>query len=221
MKRRSLLSHASTVACMVLLPLSASACGFIFSHGPPEGHENMDYISCTESNAGPIVDIVWGALNVLGALTVASDPSSYDSPDQTVAIGLSWGVVSGTAAAVGFNKSRRCRAAKQQLAARQAHAPPVQGAIDPAGQAVVEAVVITPQLDTLSVGERVQLVASAHRSSGAVVANKFFSWSSSNDAIASVSSAGLVTAHASGSVVIAARTDNTVGTANVVVVSPR
>ena len=221
MKRRSLLSHASTVACMVLLPLSLSACGFIFSHGPPEGHENMDYISCTESNAGPIVDIVWGALNVLGALTVASDPSSYDSPDQTVAIGLSWGVVSGTAAAVGFNKSRRCRAAKQQLAARQAHAPPVQGAIDPAGQAVVEAVVITPQLDTLSVGERGQLVASAHGSSGAVVANKFFSWSSSNDAIASVSSAGLVTAHASGSVVIAPRTDNTVGTANVVVVPPR
>ncbi len=41
MKRRSPLSHASTVACTVLLPLSASACGFIFSHGPPEGHENM------------------------------------------------------------------------------------------------------------------------------------------------------------------------------------
>ncbi len=221
MKRRSPLSHASTVACMVLLPLSASACGFIFSHGPPEGHENMTYFSCTESNAGPILDIIWGALNVLGAISVASDPSSYDSPDQTIAVGLAWGAVSAPAAAVGFNKSRRCRDAKQQLAARQAHALPVQGPVDTAGQAVVQAVVITPQLDTLSVGERVQLVASAHSSSGAVVSSKFFSWSSSNDAIASVSSAGLVTAHASGSVVIAARTDNTVGTANVVVIPQR
>jgi hypothetical protein len=88
MKCRSPLSHASAAACLVLLALSTSACGFIFSHGPPEGHENMEYFSCTESNAGPIVDIVWGGLNVLGALTVASDPSSYDSPDQTVAIGL-------------------------------------------------------------------------------------------------------------------------------------
>ena len=96
-----------------------------------------------------------------------------------------------------------------------------KGPIDTADQAVVQAVVIMPQLDTLSVGERIQLVASAHSSSGAVVSSKFFSWSSSNDAIASVSSAGLVTAHASGSVVIAARTDNTVGTANVVVIPQR
>ena len=152
MKRRSPLSHASTVACTVLLPLSASACGFIFSHGPPEGHENMTYFSCTESNAGPILDIIWGALNVLGAISVASDPSSYDSPDQTIAVGLAWGAVSAPAAAVGFNKSRRCRDAKQQLAARQAHAPPVQGPIDTAGQAVVEAVGTTVQatLDHLS-----------------------------------------------------------------------
>ena len=44
-----------------------------------------------------------------------------------------------------------------------------------------------------------------------------FVWSSSNDAIASVNNAGLVTAHATGAVVIAANTDNVVGTANIVV----
>jgi len=46
-------------------------------------------------------------------------------------------------------------------------------------------------------------------------------WSSSNDAIASVSNAGLVTAHAAGAVVIAANTGNVVGTARLVVTAPR
>jgi len=48
-----------------------------------------------------------------------------------------------------------------------------------------------------------------------------FLWSSSNDAIASVSNAGLVTAHAAGTVVIAANAGNVVGTARIVVTAPR
>jgi uncharacterized protein YjdB len=48
-----------------------------------------------------------------------------------------------------------------------------------------------------------------------------FAWSSSNDAIASVSSAGLVTAHGPGTVVIAANTSNVVGTASILVTAPR
>ncbi|MDH3459125.1 MAG: Ig-like domain-containing protein, partial [Gemmatimonadota bacterium] len=62
---------------------------------------------------------------------------------------------------------------------------------------------------------------SAYNSSGGMVPNKMFAWSSSNAAIASVNNAGLVTAHASGAVVIAANTDNVVGIANMVVASPR
>ena len=85
----------------------------------------------------------------------------------------------------------------------------------------VQAVMVTPPEDTLAVGQRVQLVASAHSSSGTVVPNRAFMWSSSNDAIASVSNAGLVTAHAAGTVVIAANTGNVVGTARIVVSGPR
>ncbi len=184
----------TTAAGLLLLPISICACGFIFSHGPPDGHERMDYFSCTESNAGPIIDAIWGGLNVLGALVIAGDPAAYDNPDARIASGLVWGVVSGSAAAVGFNKSKKCRVAKQQLAQRQAQ-----------GRAV---------------GERVQLTATAHSSSGAPIPNRLFTWSSSNDAIASVGTAGLLTAHATGSVVIAARTGSVVGTASVIVVAP-
>jgi hypothetical protein len=48
-----------------------------------------------------------------------------------------------------------------------------------------------------------------------------FTWSSSNDAIASVSIAGLVTTHATGAAVIAANTANVVGIANIMVVARR
>ena len=200
------------------LVASTTACGFIFSHGPPDGHEQMSSFNCTEGNAGPILDIVWGGLNVIGALAAASDPSAYENSDQIVVVGLSWGVVSGTAAAVGFNKSKKCRVAKKQLAERQAQGQvPSQTPAD-AGPPV--AVVVNPPNDTLHVGERVQLVATAHNSSGLPVANSAFFWTSSNDAVASVNEAGLVTANASGTVTIAARTGTIVGTARVVVLGP-
>jgi uncharacterized protein YjdB len=203
--------------CLLCLPLLtvASGCGFIFTHGPPTGHEQLEYIPCTESDAGPILDIVWGGLNVLGALAIASSPDEYDNPDLAVASGLGWGVLSSFSAASGFKKASACKRARQALAQRQAArgiAPVTVG-----DSTMVMAVVITPAADTLAVGAQQQLVAAAHNSSGARVPGRIFTWSSSNDAIASVSNAGLVTAHAPGSVIIAANTNNVVGTAMILV----
>lgn len=77
-------------------------------------------------------------------------------------------------------------------------------------------VVITPGAITLiSLGETVQLTASARDSSGGIIAGKTFTWSSTNDSIATVASSGLVTASASGSVTITATTDGIDGTAEV------
>jgi uncharacterized protein YjdB len=81
----------------------------------------------------------------------------------------------------------------------------------------VQTVVVNPAMDTLSVGEQSQLRATAYNSSGGTIPDEVFRWSSSNDAVASVSNAGLVTARAPGSVVIAANTDNVVGTASIFV----
>jgi len=215
MKTERCVARTAAVALVGCLTIVSSACGFIFSHAPPDGHEQMNSFSCTESNAGPIVDIVWAGLNVVGAVQAASDPDAYVNSSQIVAVGLSWGVVSSAAAAVGFNKSNRCRAAKRQLGERQA-----RGLVAPV-VSIPRGVVIAPSADTLRVGERVQLVATAHSSGGAVIPQSIFTWTSSNDAIASVNGAGLVTAHAAGSVVIAARAADVVGTASVLVLPPR
>jgi len=210
-------SRLMTVSLLTLLPM-ATGCGFLFSHAPPESHEQMDFFSCTESNAGPIIDVIWASLNVIGALAAASDPDAY--AEGTAAIGLSWGILSGAAAGVGFNKSKKCKAAKRALAARQTQRR-VEGREPPPADLVVQAVVLNPGADTLQVGERVQLTATAYGSGGVAIPNQPFRWSSSNDAVASVNNAGLVTAHASGTVVIAANTNNVVGTANIVVASRR
>ncbi len=85
----------------------------------------------------------------------------------------------------------------------------------------MQAVVVRPADSRLAVGEQRQLSAMAHASSGALMPDRPFLWSSSNDAIASVSNAGLVTAHAAGTVVIAANAGNVVGMASIVVTAPR
>jgi len=178
----------------------------------------MESFTCTESNAGPTIDIVWASLNVLGALGVAADPGAYDNPGEIAVVGIGWGVFSSFAAASGFSKSKQCRQALQQLAERngQRRAGLAALPID-----LPSAVVLNPSDDTLAVGGQRQLVANAHSSSGTVIPNRSFMWSSSNDAIASVSNAGLVTAHAMGTVVIAANTGNVVGTTRIVVAAQR
>jgi hypothetical protein len=198
-----------------------TACGFLFTQAPPAGHEHMDYFTCTESDVGPILDVVWGGLNLVGAVIIASDREAYESPDAAIVSGLAWSILSGSAAAVGFNRVKQCRAAKGLLAQRQSqnHAAPV--ATGPNDPAAVQTVVVTPPADTLAIGATLQLVATAYHSSGVAIPGRSFTWSSSNDAVASVSNAGLVTANAPGMVVIAANTGNVVGTARLVVVAAR
>jgi len=212
-------SRCTTLVLTVLLPV-VSGCGFVFSHAPPQGHEQMEYFTCTETNTGPIIDAIWAGLNVLGAIAVAGDPDAYENSGNIIAGGLVWGAFSSAAASVGFNKSKQCRAARLQLAERQTQQRGEPTDLRPA-DVVVQVVVVSPAADTLAIGERVQLGATAYSSSGGIIPNKTFTWSSSNDAIASVSNAGQVTAHANGAVIIAANTDNVVGTADIVVASLR
>ena len=57
------------IAFLGLVPAATGACGFIFSHAPPAGHEQMDYFTCTESNAAPIIDVI----DVIWAFVIQSD----------------------------------------------------------------------------------------------------------------------------------------------------
>ncbi len=203
---------------LTLIPFALGACGLIFTHGPPAEYEHLEHFSCTASNTGPVIDVVWGALNLAGALVVAGNPDQYLNPDQAEASGLFWGVLSGVSAGVGFDKVKKCVAAKRDLAERQAKAR--SSAAGPSlGPADIHSVQVAPAVDTLVVDGGVQLVANALDSSGAAVVHPAFTWSSSNDAIASVTNSGRVSAHAPGTVIVAANAANVVGTTRIVVVA--
>ena len=80
----------------------------------------------------------------------------------------------------------------------------------------VASVVLTPASATLvSLGETVQLAASARDGSGNPMSGKTFTWSSSDGGVATVSSSGLVTAVTNGSTTITATTGGVSGTASV------
>jgi len=212
------------LAASLLLP--STGCGFLFTNGPPTGHEQMLGFSCTESNTGPILDVLWAGLNLAGAIVAASQPQEdyyYYEYDQgaVIAVGLGWALVSGASAAVGFAKTSQCRKAKQAMFMRLQQSNAQRGVDTFYLDSLTQGVLIAPTADTLRVGEQRQLLATAHTSAGTPLPSKRFRWSSSNDAIASVSNAGLVVAHSPGSVVIAANTDNVVGTAAIVVLADK
>jgi len=207
---------------LTLIPLALGACGLLFTHGPPADHEHLNHFNCTASKTGPVVDLVWGGLNLAGAAAVSANWDQYQNPGQAEASGVFWGLLSVASAGVGFDKVSRCVEAKRELAERQARAPPATAETAQSDRApAIQTVQIAPNVDTIAVGGGVQLVATAVTSSGATVLDPRFVWSSSNDAIASVSNSGQVTAHAPGTVIVAANTRNVVGIAGIVVVSAR
>jgi hypothetical protein len=205
---------------VILLGLSSllfAGCGVLFTHGPPTGHEQMDSFRCTQHDAGSVLDAFGGGAAVLVAASAAANPDWHDNAGRIVAVGLAWGVVSAFSAANGLKKVKRCQAAHRQLAIRHGQHP---ADLPPEGP-FVQAVVVSPADTRLAVGEQRQLSAMAYKSSGTLMPDLPFLWSSSNDAIASVSGAGLVTAHAAGRVVITANAGNVVATARIVVTAPR
>ncbi len=208
--------------CLAALALSANACSWMFVHAPPIGHERMDYFTCTEENGWPLADAAMAGLSVAGALMIATN-NAYDdaylpySRDAYLAVGLAEGVAFAISAGSGFHKVKACREARRLWAARQAaraqQVPASTGTADTA----VSAVVVKPGTDTLEVGETVQFVATAHASSGALVAGRTFAWTTSDAAVASVGAAGLVTARTVGTAVVSAASGAVSGTATVVV----
>lgn len=117
--------RSSKLLLAPVLVLGLSGCGFLFVDGPPDDYMNMNYVQCTESDVGPVLDAVWAGLNAAGAILIAADPDAYEddwdvSSGAGIASGAAWTILSGSSALVGFNKVSRCRTAKRELADRQA-----------------------------------------------------------------------------------------------------
>ncbi len=97
------------------------------------------------------------------------------------------------------------------------------GSTDPQpkpGPAPVADVRVDPSSSTLAPGQQQQLNATLRDSAGAVIIGRTVAWRSSDPTSASVTNAGLVTAHAAGNVTISASSEGHTGTASVVVSGP-
>jgi uncharacterized protein YjdB len=84
----------------------------------------------------------------------------------------------------------------------------------------VAVVTVTPSNADLETGESVQLTATARSSNGTIISGQTFSWLSSNPAVATVSSSGLVQAVSAGSATITATTSGVSGNASITVTAP-
>lgn len=105
------LATRSLIGAMILTMLLGSGCSLLFVHGPPEDHATLARFDCTESNAVPVLDVIWAGLNGLGA---ASVDGANPQHDQIVGVGVAWLVVSGISAVYGFTKVSHCNDAKRQ-----------------------------------------------------------------------------------------------------------
>lgn len=191
----------------------------------------MTSFSCTQTVTAPVLDMagfVWFTVN--GEVNSRNGNVAATVIDAALSVTLVWSGLDGA------TKIRNCRAAQAQLAARLAAsggrsvaqttmpqsssaalAATLRGPAAAAGPRAIRAVTVSPSGDTLSVGRRAQLVATARGADGAMVPGTTFVWSSSDTAVAVVSAAGLVTARAVGVSTIAAKADTVVGRVRIVV----
>jgi hypothetical protein len=64
-----------------------------------------------------VFDIIWGGMLAYTAIALTTWPYE-EGVDGVVVVGFSWAAISGISAAVGINKSHRCREAKRALVER-------------------------------------------------------------------------------------------------------
>lgn len=105
-------TRTGLVGAVIFAVLLQSGCSFMFVKGPPAKHAEKASFECSESNAVPVIDAIWAALNGLGAASAANDDQLMNR-DQVVKVGLTWLAVSGISAIYGFSKVSRCKDAKR------------------------------------------------------------------------------------------------------------
>jgi type IV secretory pathway VirB10-like protein len=106
-------TRVGLIGAMIAALVLHSGCSFLFVKGPPANHAEVASFDCSDSNAWPVVDLLWAGLNGLGAASAAGD-QEIENRDQVVGVGVAWLVVSGISAIYGFNKVSQCNDAKRK-----------------------------------------------------------------------------------------------------------
>jgi uncharacterized protein YjdB len=131
---------------------------------------------------------------------ISGQAVSWSTSDPTIATVSQSGLMTGTGA--GFATITASVGTHQGTAALTVTLVPVAS------------VLVTPATSALLVGQTQQLTAAAHDSAGNILSNRTITWSTSDSTKARVSSTGLVTAVAAGSVSITATIGTQLGLAN-------
>jgi uncharacterized protein YjdB len=134
-------------------------------------------------------------------------PVTWQSSDNTIASVSASGLVSGVAAGGPVTITATSEGQSGTATVNVTVAP-------------VAAVTVTPSSASVATGQTVQLTATPKDANGNPLTGRAISWSSSDNTIATVSSSGLVTGVAAGSVTITATSEGKSGTASVTVTGP-
>src|ERR1700759_730290 len=98
------------IGIMIAALTAQPGCSFLFVNGPPDNHAKLPTWDCSDSNAWPVVDVIWAALNGIGAASASGGDQTTNaqgdmvSSSTVVAVGVAWLVVSGVSAIYGFKK---------------------------------------------------------------------------------------------------------------------
>jgi hypothetical protein len=99
----------------------AGGCSFLFSQGPPPGHESLPYFDCTSTRLFPVLDLA-----LAGVFSSATISAATDSSEGSANAAVVSAVVAGTAfvsAARGLVVAEHCIEAKRALEVRALSAP--------------------------------------------------------------------------------------------------
>ena len=78
MYRNNTASRLIRIVFLWSLPMATGGCGLMLVQGPPAGHEQMESFSCTQGDAGPVVDLMLAGVG--GVMAVwAANQAHYSS----------------------------------------------------------------------------------------------------------------------------------------------
>ena len=137
------------------LPLTSTACGWIFVNGPPPNHERLNFFTCTQSRVAPGVDLVWTGLTAIGVVMVLSSSELEVDRDlgvsKAVGVGIyaGWGAATALSAVSGFKTVNQCRNATALLMERLSRPPDTPSATPSLGALGWRPPLLSPVSDPL------------------------------------------------------------------------